>query len=200
MLRTTLDGLLLDWHRDFAAGDDAVMIARRDRDVADLNDRARELRVAEGGSGPGRLRRRAAEFAAGDRVSHPRQRGRGLTTASAGTCSPSTAEARTVELRADRRATGATVVLGPATSIAAPPVGGAGPPARLRPDHLRAPSRRPSTRPSPCSTPASPGRTSWSPSHARGGRPPTVSPPASCPTPSLARRPARFQMSCTTCG
>ena len=50
-LPEALDALVLDWHKRYAAGEDAVMIARRTRDVAELNDRARELLAAEGAVG-----------------------------------------------------------------------------------------------------------------------------------------------------
>jgi conjugative relaxase-like TrwC/TraI family protein len=63
-----LDALALDWHQRFIAGEDAVMIARRGRDVADLNLRARQLLLDEA-----RLQGRPAlvageEFVVGDRV------------------------------------------------------------------------------------------------------------------------------------
>jgi conjugative relaxase-like TrwC/TraI family protein len=47
-LTSTLHGLLNDWYRDFASGADAVMIARRNRDVDYLNDQAHELRHLAG--------------------------------------------------------------------------------------------------------------------------------------------------------
>lgn len=67
-LPEALDALVLDWHEHFATGEDAVMIARRTHDVAELNERARELLVAEG-----RVRGQSIvvgdnEFAVGDRV------------------------------------------------------------------------------------------------------------------------------------
>lgn len=65
---STLHGLLLDWHRDFASGADAVMIARRNRDVEYLNDQARELRRAEGKLGRLELIVGEKPIAAGDRV------------------------------------------------------------------------------------------------------------------------------------
>ncbi len=45
-LPEALDALVLDWHETFAAGEDAVMIARRARDVADLNEMARGCLLA----------------------------------------------------------------------------------------------------------------------------------------------------------
>ncbi|MGE0504338.1 MAG: MobF family relaxase [Solirubrobacterales bacterium] len=67
-LPSTLHGLLLDWHRDYAAGADAVMIARRNLDVDYLNDRARELRQEEGKLGRLEIIVGDRPIAAGDRV------------------------------------------------------------------------------------------------------------------------------------
>ncbi len=67
-LLETLDALVLDWHKSFLAGEDAVMIARRGRDVADLNERAREILAADGLLGERSIVLGAQEFAAGDRV------------------------------------------------------------------------------------------------------------------------------------
>ncbi len=59
---------LLDWHRAYACGADAVMIARRNRDVDELNAGAHALLQAEGKLGGEAIRVGAQEFAAGDRV------------------------------------------------------------------------------------------------------------------------------------
>ncbi len=67
-LPEALDAQVLDWHKRFAAGEDAVMIARRTHDVAELNDRARELLVAEGRVGEQPIVVGGLEFAVGDRV------------------------------------------------------------------------------------------------------------------------------------
>jgi len=67
-LAETLDALVLDWHQSFAAGEDAVMIARRGRDVADLNEMGRALREAEGQLGEVCLTVAEQRFAVGDRV------------------------------------------------------------------------------------------------------------------------------------
>lgn len=67
-LPSTLDGLLVDWHRDFVSGADAVMIARRNRDVDYLNHQARALRGAEGALGEAEVLVGERPFAAGDRV------------------------------------------------------------------------------------------------------------------------------------
>lgn len=65
---STLHGLLLDWHRDNISGADAVMIARRNRDVDYLNDQARELRRAEGRLGEAEVIVGERPIAVGDRV------------------------------------------------------------------------------------------------------------------------------------
>lgn len=57
--------LVNDWHR--AQGDRLMIAARRD-DVADLNQRARELLQAEGTVGPDELETAGRRFAKGDRV------------------------------------------------------------------------------------------------------------------------------------
>jgi conjugative relaxase-like TrwC/TraI family protein len=62
-----LGALVLDWHRSFAGGEDAIMIARRNEDVRRLNEAARELRRERGELGES-LRVAGAEFAVGDRV------------------------------------------------------------------------------------------------------------------------------------
>jgi conjugative relaxase-like TrwC/TraI family protein len=111
-LRSTLDGLLVDWHRDFATGSDAVMIARRNRDVAYLNDRARELRVGEGALGQAEVLVGERLFAAGDRV-QTRVNAPGIDNRQRWDVTSVDAAARTVELQrvgGDGRA----VVLGPA--------------------------------------------------------------------------------------
>jgi len=63
-----LAALTLDWHAAFAAGDDAVMIARRNRDVAELNAQGRELLRAEGRLGAEELLVAEQPFAIGDHV------------------------------------------------------------------------------------------------------------------------------------
>lgn len=67
-LRATLDGMLVDWHQDYATGADVAMIARRNRDVDYLNDQARELRRAEGQLGDAEVFVGGRPFAVGDRV------------------------------------------------------------------------------------------------------------------------------------
>lgn len=66
-LDEALDAQVLDWHRRFAAGEDAVIIARRNWDVAALNERARELRRENGELGEG-LAVAGQEFNVGDRI------------------------------------------------------------------------------------------------------------------------------------
>jgi conjugative relaxase-like TrwC/TraI family protein len=65
---STLHGLLLDWHSDYVTGADAVMIARRNRDVDFLNEQAREIRKAEGRLGEAEVIVGEHPLAAGDRV------------------------------------------------------------------------------------------------------------------------------------
>lgn len=67
-LEDSLQAIVLDWSRAFVGGEDAVMIARRIRDVAELNGRAREL-LREGGrlGGPA-VEVGGEDFAIGDRV------------------------------------------------------------------------------------------------------------------------------------
>jgi conjugative relaxase-like TrwC/TraI family protein len=67
-LPEVLDAQVLDWHKRFAQGEDAVMIARRTRDVAELNELARELLVADGRLGAESLLVAGQPFSVGDRV------------------------------------------------------------------------------------------------------------------------------------
>jgi conjugative relaxase-like TrwC/TraI family protein len=67
-LDDALNAQVLDWHRDFIEGDDAVMIARRIRDVADLNARAREVLLSEGRLGAPTVTVAGFDFAIGDRI------------------------------------------------------------------------------------------------------------------------------------
>jgi hypothetical protein len=62
------DAMVLDWYRRFAAGEDAVMIARRRRDVADLNESARSLLAENGLLGQASVEVGGQSFAVGDRV------------------------------------------------------------------------------------------------------------------------------------
>jgi conjugative relaxase-like TrwC/TraI family protein len=62
-----LEALALDWHRAFAAGSDAVMIARRNDDVARLNQMAQEFRLVSGELGAV-LEVAGSDFHVGDRV------------------------------------------------------------------------------------------------------------------------------------
>ena len=59
---------VLDWHAAYATGADAVMIARRNRDVEALNASARALLLAEGRVGAEAVRIAERDFAPGDRV------------------------------------------------------------------------------------------------------------------------------------
>ncbi|MFN8215699.1 MAG: MobF family relaxase [Solirubrobacterales bacterium] len=67
-MEDTLDALALDWHHAFTAGEDAVMVARRGRDVADLNARARALLRAEGKLDGPAVDVGGAAFARGDHL------------------------------------------------------------------------------------------------------------------------------------
>jgi conjugative relaxase-like TrwC/TraI family protein len=60
--------MVLDWYQRFAAGEDAVMIARRRRDVADLNEGARSLLAENGHLGKASVEVGGQQFAVGDRV------------------------------------------------------------------------------------------------------------------------------------
>ncbi len=63
-----LGALVLDWHASFAKQSDAVMIARRNRDVAELNARGRELLHLDGRLGAAEIKVAEQPFAVGDRV------------------------------------------------------------------------------------------------------------------------------------
>jgi conjugative relaxase-like TrwC/TraI family protein len=67
-LEESLDAMALDWHHSFAAGEDAMMIARRVRDVAELNARARDLLRAEGRLAGPSVTVGGEDFALGDRL------------------------------------------------------------------------------------------------------------------------------------
>jgi conjugative relaxase-like TrwC/TraI family protein len=67
-LPEVFDAQVLDWHKRYAAGEDAVMIARRTRDVAELNERARELLSSQGALGKDTLIVGGQPFSIGDRV------------------------------------------------------------------------------------------------------------------------------------
>ncbi len=73
-LDESLDAMVLDWSRAIRSGEDSVMIARRLRDVAELNARAREVMIAEGRLGPATVVVGGENFAVGDhlvtRVNH----------------------------------------------------------------------------------------------------------------------------------
>jgi conjugative relaxase-like TrwC/TraI family protein len=97
-LPSTLNGLLADWHRDFATGADAVMIARRNRDVDDLNHQARELRREAGALGIAEVVVGERAFAAGDRV-QTRVNWDGISNRERWDVLDADAAARTVRLR-----------------------------------------------------------------------------------------------------
>jgi AAA domain len=102
---------VLDWHRAYSGGADAVMIARRNRDVEELNAAARELLVAEGRVGEEAVRVGAREFAVGDRVL-TRINARGVSNRERFEVTGVDAELQTVELRRIRGDERTTVTLG----------------------------------------------------------------------------------------
>jgi hypothetical protein len=67
-MEDALDALAFDWHRAFVSGEDAVMIARRGRDVADLNARARALLRSEGRLDGPAIEVGGAAYARGDHL------------------------------------------------------------------------------------------------------------------------------------
>ncbi|MFN8160585.1 MAG: AAA family ATPase [Solirubrobacterales bacterium] len=83
---------VLDWHAAYASGTDAVMIARRNRDVEALNASARALLLAEGRVGEEAIRIAGREFAAAT-ASSPGSTARRSPTASAGRSKRSTPSA-----------------------------------------------------------------------------------------------------------
>jgi conjugative relaxase-like TrwC/TraI family protein len=109
-LPRTLDGMLLDWHRDYSTGDDVVMIARRNRDVSYLNGCAREMRRELGALGEGEVVVGERAFAAGDRV-QTRLNREGVSNRERWEVLDADAAARTLRLR--RLGDGHCVTLGP---------------------------------------------------------------------------------------
>ena len=67
-LEESLDAMVLDWSRAAHAGEDSVMIARRLRDVAELNAKARAVMAAEGRLGPAAVVVGGENFAVGDQL------------------------------------------------------------------------------------------------------------------------------------
>jgi conjugative relaxase-like TrwC/TraI family protein len=62
------EAMVRDWHEFFERGEDAVMIAKRNAEVAKLNAMAREVRRQEGKLGVQEIEVGDARFAAGDQV------------------------------------------------------------------------------------------------------------------------------------
>ncbi len=62
------EAMVRDWHESYERGEDAVMIAKRNTDVAKLNALAREVRMDAGRLGPAEIVVGEARFAAGDQV------------------------------------------------------------------------------------------------------------------------------------
>jgi len=111
-LPTVLDAQLADWYRAYATGEDALMIARRNRDVDHLNDQARELLREDGALADAEVIVGERAFAAGDRV-QTRINREGVCNRERWDVLDADAAARTLTLRrvgGDER----TVTLGPA--------------------------------------------------------------------------------------
>ena len=62
------EAMVADWHRAYAEGQDALMVAKRNAEVGRLNATARELLKAEGRLGAQEIEVGEARFAAGDQV------------------------------------------------------------------------------------------------------------------------------------
>lgn len=62
------EAMVRDWHETFERGEDAVMIAKQNAEVARLNEMAREIRRQSGQLGAEEIEVGEARFAAGDRV------------------------------------------------------------------------------------------------------------------------------------
>ena len=93
------EALVNDWWRSFERGEQALMIAHRRADVADLNERARERLRAAGELRPDEMVTDARFFAAGDRVVATRNdRGIGILNGQTGTLAEIRDHRLTVEL------------------------------------------------------------------------------------------------------
>jgi conjugative relaxase-like TrwC/TraI family protein len=62
------EAMVADWHESYERGEDAVMIAKRNIDVARLNAMAREVRMGAGKLGTQEIEVGEARFAAGDQI------------------------------------------------------------------------------------------------------------------------------------
>ena len=62
------EAMVADWHRSYEQGEDAVMVAKRNTEVAKLNAMAREVRGDAGALGEQEIEVGGASFAAGDQV------------------------------------------------------------------------------------------------------------------------------------
>jgi conjugative relaxase-like TrwC/TraI family protein len=98
------EALVGDWWRSFEHGEQALMIAHRRADVADLNARARERLRDAGQLGPDELPTHDRVFATGDRVVATRNdRATGILNGETGTLADVRDDHLTVELDAGRR-------------------------------------------------------------------------------------------------
>ena len=68
MPRRSREAMVRDWHESFERGEDAVMVAKRNVEVARLNAMAREVRRETGKLGAEEIEVGEARFAAGDQV------------------------------------------------------------------------------------------------------------------------------------
>jgi conjugative relaxase-like TrwC/TraI family protein len=62
------EAMVRDWHESFQRGEDAVMVAKRNAEVARLNEIAREVRRQAGALGESEIEVGEARFVAGDQV------------------------------------------------------------------------------------------------------------------------------------
>ncbi len=62
------EAMVRDWHESYERGEDAMMIAKQNAEVARLNEMARALRKQSGQLGAGEIEVGEARFAAGDQV------------------------------------------------------------------------------------------------------------------------------------
>jgi conjugative relaxase-like TrwC/TraI family protein len=98
------EALVADWWAAHERGVDALMIAHRRRDVADLNARARERMLATGRLGASEVRLGRRDYAVGDRVVATRNdRALGLVNGEAGVVVELDSARLTVELGPGRR-------------------------------------------------------------------------------------------------
>ncbi|MDQ3573614.1 MAG: relaxase domain-containing protein [Actinomycetota bacterium] len=97
------DGLVGDWYAARASGEDVVMVASRRSTVADLNERAREFRMARGEIGETVLEENGLSFAVSDEVlAHHNDYRLGILNSDRGVVRSATSKALAVELAGGR--------------------------------------------------------------------------------------------------